>query len=109
MAMVTPARPDTMAKTTTPAKPSNAYARWKKKLDTLDPDSEKYKTHLAAGMLKGYGSKGAVRRKIRLAFAHRTTPLAQTLPLGPAQPPPGAPTASAAAAGARAPASSRRA
>lgn len=86
MAMVIAARPDTMAKAAPATKASNAYARWKKKLDTLDPDSEKYKSHLAAGMLKGYGSKGEVKRKIRLAFVHRTTPRAQTL--GPEPPAP---------------------
>lgn len=108
MAMVAPARPDTMAKAAA-AKPSNAYSRWKKKLDSLDPDSDKYKTHLAAGMLKGYGAKGAVKRKIRLAFAHRTTASAQTLVPGPAPPLLGAPTTFAGAAAAPAPASSQRA
>lgn len=91
-----------MAKATSSApRATNAYARWKKKLDSLDPDSEKYKSHLAAGMLKGYGTKGVVKRK--LAFLHRTTALAQTLG-GPR--PPAARSDSAAAAAAPAPASS---
>ncbi len=108
MAMVAAARPVAMAKAAAAPKPSNAYARWKKKLDSLDPDSEKYKSHLAAGVLKGYGKKGEVKRMARrLAFAHRTTALAQTLQPGP--PRPAAPTASASAAAAPSPSSSPQA
>jgi len=106
MGMVAARRHRAMAKAAAAApRPSNAYARWKKKLDSLDPDSEKYKSHLAAGMLKGYGKRGEVKRKLRLAFSHQMRPCAQTL----RPPTPASRSDSAAASAAPSPALSPRA